>query len=57
MKKAEKALQDIVTEILWRCGDCGNFYTIDVQACPNRILDKLAVEGLIPDEPGELYDN
>lgn len=37
----------VIAEFVWECGDCRNIYTLDVQECPNRILDGLIVRGVI----------
>jgi len=29
--------------LFWRCGDCKNLYTVDVDHCPNTIIDDLMV--------------
>lgn len=36
-----------VRDAIWQCGDCGNYYTMDVQSCANKVLDILAVNGLV----------
>ena len=41
--KAARILRDVV----WRCGDCKNIYSLDVKYCPNSILDEWLVNDVI----------
>lgn len=42
-----KAFAHAMKEIVWRCGDCGNIYTSNVQHCPNTVLDNLVVQKVL----------
>lgn len=37
--KMNPKLETVFNDVLWRCGDCNNVYTLDIKHCPNYILD------------------
>ena len=37
--KTDKKLETVFNDVLWRCGDCNNVYTLDIKHCPNYIID------------------
>lgn len=45
--KPEKKLAFIFNDVIWRCGDCNNIYSIDIKYCPNELLDGWATLGVI----------
>ena len=45
--KPEKKLEFIFNDVIWRCGDCNNRYSIDIKHCPNELLDGWATLGVI----------
>ena len=40
-------LRKYILSTMWKCGDCGNVYTLHVTSCNNSILDGLIAEGTI----------
>lgn len=37
--KADDKVRVIFADVLWRCSDCDNLYTMDIKHCPNEVLD------------------
>lgn len=47
-KKVNKpTAEEVISYFLWECGECKNIYTLDVDRCPNHLLDDMIVRGLI----------
>lgn len=41
-------IKDLIRhDAAWQCGDCKNIYTFDIKNCPNRVIDVLAVKGVL----------
>jgi RNA polymerase subunit RPABC4/transcription elongation factor Spt4 len=46
--KEEDKISLILNSALWRCGDCGNLYSRDVEFCPNgESVDEWVVKKVI----------
>lgn len=43
---AEK-IRQLALALLWRCVDCGNVYTREVESCNNPTLDYFVMQGII----------
>lgn len=46
-KKSKTTPEEVLSYFLWECGDCKNIYTLDVQSCPNTVLDNMIVQGVV----------
>lgn len=45
-KKSKPTPEEVLSYFVWQCGDCQNTYTLNVQNCPNTVLDELILQGV-----------
>ena len=45
--KMNPKLETVFNDVLWRCGDCNNVYTLDIKHCPNDIIDGWIITNIL----------
>lgn len=48
--KLENKLKIIYNDVFWRCSECNNVYSIDINFCSNDMLDSWIVAGVLKAE-------